>query len=175
MTPLVDDGGARHLQAGLSLPDLALASTAGGSVSLRQLPGRSVVFIYPWTGRPGYADPQGWDDIPGAHGSTPQAAAFRDSYDAFLDADVEVFGLSAQDTVYQSEFVQRMGLPFAMLSDVELVLQHALQLPTFTIGDTVYFKRLTLILNAGVIRHCLYPIRDPSGNAAEVLAVVQAT
>src|SRR6266852_120897 len=47
-----DDGGARHLR-GMRAPDLALAATDGSSVDLSRLSGRTVVYIYPRTGRPG--------------------------------------------------------------------------------------------------------------------------
>jgi len=76
---LVDDDGARHLQRGRRMPDIELPTTAGRTVSLARLAGRSIVYCYPWTGRPGEPNPPGWDDIPGAHGSTPQLEGFRDS------------------------------------------------------------------------------------------------
>src|SRR4051794_24187220 len=67
-----DDGAARHL-AGTRLPDLALMATDGTSVNLSRLVGRTVVYFYPRTGRPGQALPEGWDAIPGARGCTPQS------------------------------------------------------------------------------------------------------
>src|SRR6266516_4465980 len=72
-----DDGAARHL-AGAKLPDIALAATDGAQVELAKLKGRTVVYIYPRTGRPGQALPTGWDEIPGARGCTPQSCGFRD-------------------------------------------------------------------------------------------------
>ena len=47
-----DDGAARHL-VGMHLPSIALAATDGSSVDLSKLKGRTVVYIYPRTGRPG--------------------------------------------------------------------------------------------------------------------------
>lgn len=47
----VDDGAADHLPD-LLLPSVRLPSTAGGTVDLAALPGRTVVFAYPRTGRP---------------------------------------------------------------------------------------------------------------------------
>ena len=67
-----DDGAARHL-AGMRLPDIALAATDGAAVNLSKLAGRTVVYVYPRTGRPGQALPTGWDAIPGARGCTPQS------------------------------------------------------------------------------------------------------
>src|SRR6185437_11491039 len=72
-----DDGGARHL-TGARLPDIALAATDGSSVNLSKLRGRTVVYVYPRSGRPGQALPTGWNEIPGARGCTPQSCGFRD-------------------------------------------------------------------------------------------------
>ena len=63
-----DDGGARHL-TGLKLPSIPLAATDGSKVDLSALSGRTVVYIYPRTGVPGQAPPDGWDAIPGARGA----------------------------------------------------------------------------------------------------------
>lgn len=166
---LVDDGAAGHLQFGFHLPDLALSSTLGGSTSLARISGLAVVFVYPWSGRPGVPNPPHWDDIPGAHGSTPQAEGFRDAHAQFAAAGARVFGVSTQTTAYQREFAQRNHLPFALLSDVAFLFQTAVPLPTFETGGVTYLKRLTLILADGVVRRCLYPVPDPAGNAAEAL------
>ena len=56
-----DDGAAAHLVDGAAVPDIALPSTSGKPVSLAKLPGRSIVFVYPWTGRPGVANPPLWE------------------------------------------------------------------------------------------------------------------
>lgn len=166
----LDDGGASHLAAGLKLPAIALASTAGTALDLSTHTGRAVIFVYPWTGRPGLPNPPAWDDIPGAHGSTPEAEGFRDLCSEFRDRGVEIFGLSGQDTAHQHEFATRMRLPFALLSDVESRFRNALRLPTFETGGVTYLKRLTLILGNGVIERTIYPVHPPHTHAAEVLA-----
>src|SRR5690606_2762976 len=75
-----DDGGADHLMPGLALPDITLAVIDGMSISPAALDGAWIVFFYPWTGSPGRPNPPNWDDIPGAHGSTPEIEGFRDAY-----------------------------------------------------------------------------------------------
>ncbi len=120
---LVDDGAARHLKRGKRLPDIALPTTSGREVSFARLAGRSIVYCYPWTGRPGQPNPPGWDDIPGAHGSTPQTEGFRDLHAGFRQVGAEVFGLSTQPTSYQRELVARLGLPFEIVSDEHFALQ----------------------------------------------------
>ena len=169
-----DDGGAAHLVPGTRLPDLALSSTRGGEVSLGSLPGAAIVYVYPWTGRSGLADPPGWDDIAGAHGSTPETAGFRDHYARFRELGVEVFGLSTQDIEHQQELSVRLGVPFAILSDAAFRVQKALRLPTFAAGGTLYPRRLTLYVRDGSVGHVFYPVHPPETHAGEVLAWLQA-
>ena len=167
----VDDGAARHLQ-GVSLPDLSLAATNGSLVSLPRLAGRTVIFIYPRTGRPGQIGlVDDWDQIPGARGCTPQSCAFRDLHADLLVAGVaRVFGLSTQDTAYQQEAATRMHLPFAILSDEHLALTRALDLPTMQVAGLTLLKRMAWVVDDGRITHLFYPVFPPDQNAADVLA-----
>jgi len=166
----VDDGMARHLMPGALLADLSLPTTTGGDVNLRTRKGAAVVYVYPWTGRPGLADPPGWDDIVGAHGSTPETVGFRDLYRQFAALKVEVFGLSTQSSEHQRELAARLGVPFALLSDEAFGFLKALQLPIFETGGVAYLKRLTLYVLDGSIGHVFYPVHPPESHAREVLA-----
>lgn len=164
------DGGADHLRVGMALPDIDLGSTSGGNISLAEMAGRTVVYAYTWTGRPDMSDPPHWDDIPGAHGSTPQTEAYREAYPEFAAMGVAVYGLSTQATSFQQEMVARLGVPFDVLSDSELAFAKALRLPTFMTGGVTYLKRLTLVIEDGKIAHVIYPVYPPQENAAQVLA-----
>jgi peroxiredoxin len=166
----VDDGAACHLRCGLAMPNIVLPTTAGREISFRRHQQRAVVFVYPWTGRPGLANPPDWDMIPGAHGSTPQAQDFGKYYSAFAAIGVGVFGVSTQTTDYQRELVERLSLPFELVSDAEQKLQNAAKLPTFETGGVVYLKRLTLVLRDGRIERVFYPVHPPDAHAREVLA-----
>lgn len=165
-----DDGAADHL-AGLPAPHLTLPSTSGEDIALDELgPGRAIVYVYPLTGHPDVDLPEGWDSIPGARGCTTEACDFRDHHELLVDAGAsQVLGLSSQDRDYQRELVDRLRLPFAMLSDPELRLVEALGLPTFEAGGLTLFKRLTLVIRNGVIEHAFYPIFPPNEHAQEVL------
>jgi peroxiredoxin len=167
---LVDDGRAAHLVSGHRLPPIALPSTHGGMIDLAKHPGRAVVFCYPWTGRPGLSNPPHWDDIPGAHGSTPQATGFRDLHTEFVARGVAVFGLGTQTREYQQELAGRLRLPFALLSDAGFALQRALRLPTFATGGVTYLTRLTLIAEAGRLLASLYPVDPPEASAVATLS-----
>jgi peroxiredoxin len=166
-----DDGAARHLE-GLRLPDIALAATDGRSVALSRCQGRTVVYAYPRMGKPGQiAVVDGWDLIPGARGCTPQSCAFRDHFSELSAAGAaQVFGLSTQDSAYQAEAVQRLHLPFAILSDESLALAKAIGLPTMQVADLTLLKRLAMVIDDGYITKVFYPVFPPDRNAGDVLA-----
>jgi peroxiredoxin len=164
-----DDGAARHL-LGSRLPDLALAATDGSLVNLSKLAGRTVVYVYPRTGRPGVPSPDGWDAIPGARGCTPQSCGFRDHFDELKRLGVAyLFGLSTQDSAYQREAVERLHLPFPILSDVDLALTRALKLPTFSIDGMILIKRMAWVIEGGLISHAFYPVFPPDKSAQTVV------
>ncbi len=81
-----------------------------------------------------------------------------------------MYGLSTQDTDYQRELVMRLGLSFALLSDSDFAFQRALKLPTFETGGVTYLRRLTLIIEDGVLVDRLYPVDPPEASAGATLA-----
>ena len=165
-----DDGAADHLP-GMEMPAVSLPATDGTTVNLHELPPRTVIYVYPLTGRPDKdVIPEGWEDVPGARGCTPESRGFRTQYDELRDNGVgEVFGLSTQPSEYQREARDRLNLPFEMLSDAEWELTNELDLPTFAIEGDDYLKRLTLVISDGRIEHVFYPIFPPDEHASEVL------
>ena len=169
-----DDGGAGHL-TGLKLPSIALTATDGSLVDLSKLKGRTVVYIYPRTGVPGQALPEGWDAIPGARGCTPQSCSFRDHFGEIKRLGVaQLYGLSTQDTAYQQEAATRLHLPFAILSDQKLALTKAMKLPTFTTSGMTLLKRMAWVIDDGTITKVFYPVFPPDKNAGDVVAWLQA-
>jgi peroxiredoxin len=159
-----DDGAADHLR-GAALPAIALPATDGATVRLDELPGLSVVFAYPRTGRPGEEPLAGWDAIPGARGCTPEACSFRDEKARFEAVGARVFGLSTQDTDYQREAVERLHLPYPLFSDAGLRFARALRLPTFEVEGMTLIKRLTLIVRDGRVADVVYPVFPPDRGA----------
>jgi peroxiredoxin len=167
-----DDGAADHLR-GATWPPIAVPATDGSTVRVDELPGLSVVFAYPRTGRPGQEPPggeAGWNAIPGARGCTPEACSFRDERARFAERGARVFGLSTQDTEYQREAVERLHLPYPLLSDERLELTRALGLPTFEVDGLTLIRRLTLIVRDGVIADLVYPVFPPDKGAELALA-----
>ncbi|EBA12563.1 peroxiredoxin [Roseobacter sp. CCS2] len=165
-----DDGKAAHLE-GLSLPDVTLQATDGPAVTLPDLRGLVVFYIYPMTGRPDRDLPDGWDQIPGARGCTPQSCAFRDHYAELREWGVTgLYGISTQTSAYQKEAAERLHLPFPLLSDADHVLGKALNLPGIKVEGEHLHKRLTMIVKDGVIAKTFYPVFPPDQDAANVIA-----
>jgi peroxiredoxin len=167
----IDDGGAQHLW-NTQLPGIELIATNGARVDLSRLSGTLVLFCYPRTGRPGEPSlVEDWDLIPGARGCTTQACNFRDLYSDLCQAGIRhLFGLSTQTPEYQREAVERLHLPFPLLSDEHLELTRALRLPTLDIAELVLTKRLTLVAHAGRVIHVFYPVFPPDQNAERTLS-----
>jgi peroxiredoxin len=172
-----DDGAATHLR-NTRMPTLALPSTDGRDVRVDAPPAgfeRLVLYFYPKTGRPGVPMPAGWDGIPGARGCTPEACGFRDHAEDLAAAGASVAGVSSQTTADQLEAASRLGLPFPLLSDSNLVLTDAIGLPTFRAGGEVLIKRLTLVVRGGLVEHVFYPVYPPDRHAEEVLRYIRST
>ena len=164
-----DDGAARHL-VGLAWPAVPLRATDGTMVEVGQLPGLTIVYAYPRTGKPGIANPDGWDMIPGARGCTPQSCAFRDHFAALSACGINyLFGLSTQTSEDQQEVAVRLHLPFLLLSDAHLRLTEALALPTFSVAGQILLKRFTLVIHQGQIIQVFYPIFPPDQNATQIM------
>jgi peroxiredoxin len=169
-----DDGAADHLR-GLIVPSLSLPSTSGEMIDVSKLKGQTVLYAYPKTGVPGQALPDGWNEIPGARGCTPETCGFRDHFAELKAAGADhVFGLSTQGTAYQKELHDRLHLPFPILSDMKLDFAGALGLPTFDAWNETLLKRITLVIRDATIEHAFYPIFPPDGHAEQVLAWLRA-
>jgi peroxiredoxin len=154
----------------LYVPDVALETTGGTPLNLRKRAGLSVLFIYPYTGRPNYADPLGWDKIRGAHGSTPQALGYKALFHEFRILKAGIFGISFQDTEWQSEFAERNHLPFVLLSDTRADFASKLGLRTFTAGGRAYLNRRTFVIRDGRVVWDQREVPKPEQDAANILA-----
>ena len=176
----VDDGAADGLE-GREVPDLELRASGAGlpdraaedgppELRLTDLAnGVLVAYVYPMTGTPGTALPDGWDDIPGARGCTPQSCAYRDALADFEELGVTVVGISAQSPAEQEEFAAREHIPFPLLSDAGLLLRGVLGLPTFEAEGRTLYRRLTFVAAEGRIVKAFYPVFPPDRDASEVL------
>ena len=168
-----DDGACNHLR-GKTVPDINLSKTDGNTINIGELTDYTVIYIYPMTGKPNVALPEGWESIPGARGCTPQSCSFRDLHKEIRQF-ANLYGLSSQETDYQQEAKSRLHLPFELLSDHSFLLKQTLSLPTFTVEGIQRYKRVTLILKGDVIEKVFYPIFPPDQNACSVLDWLKQT
>ena len=63
----------------------------------------------------------------------------------------------------------RLNVPFDVVSDQLLSFTSSLNLPTFSINDKKFIKRLTLIVDQSVIKHFFYPVFPTDLHIFEVL------
>ena len=164
----LDDGKCNHLQ-GINLPNITLDSTSDNKINLSSLQGLCVLYFYPMTGRPDVELPEGWNEIAGARGCTPQSCSFRDNNQVLTNLQAKVYGISSQSTVYQKEMAERLHLPFEVLSDENLELTKKLDLPTLIVNDMTLIKRITLIFKGSKIVKVFYPVFPPDKNVDEVI------
>ncbi len=91
------------LSAGDRAPEFTLTDSKGESHRLSDYQGETIVlYFYPK------------DDTPGC---TKEACSFRDNYQDFEEAGVEVIGISPDSEKSHSKFIQKYELPFTLLSD----------------------------------------------------------
>ncbi|MDM5147527.1 peroxiredoxin [Candidatus Persebacteraceae bacterium Df01] len=163
-----DDGACAHLE-GMCFPLLSFETTEG-SIVLAKLPKTTVVYIYPRSSADS-VDPEGWDAIPGARGCSPQGCAFRDHQLELSTLGASVFGLATQDVSYLRSEVARLHLPFPLISDSQLQLKEALNIPILEmkVNGASFYKRITLILRERHIVKVFYPVFPPDKNAENVI------
>lgn len=164
----VDDSACAHM-TGQRIPSIPLVATSGETVTLGTQPGVVVAYFYPMIGRPDSQPLEGWNEIPGARGGTPQSCAFRDYHAELKNFAANLFGVSAQPLDDQQEAKIRLQLPFELLNDSRLALTTAMRLPTFVFQNSYLIKRLTIIAIDGIIQKVFYPVFPPNRNAEDVL------
>ena len=97
------DGGAGLLPPGSPVPDLSATDQSGRLRRLADERGHPlVVYFYPKDGTPG---------------CTREACAFRDAWQSYQRAQVQIFGISADDQKSHEGFAKEQHLPFPILAD----------------------------------------------------------
>jgi len=88
---------------GEKVPDFDLPINGGGKLSLQALAGKNaVIYFYPKDN---------------TSGCTTEAKDFRDLYDRFKALNTEVIGVSRDSVKSHDNFVQKLDLPFPLISD----------------------------------------------------------
>jgi peroxiredoxin Q/BCP len=145
------DGGEGHLPVGTAVPDLSAVDQNGATQRLSAERGHAVVvYFYPKDGTPG---------------CTKEACAFRDAWDRFKQAGVQVFGVSADDAASHAEFAKEHKLTFPLLADPDGAWAKAFGVST-TFGMT---QRVSFLVDGAGKVAKVYPDVDPGVHADEVL------
>lgn len=148
------DGGEGLLESGKPAPALSGVDQAGKTRSIADERGRFLlVYFYPKDGTPG---------------CTEEACAFRDSWERYADADVQIFGVSGDDQASHAEFAEEHDIPFPLIADPEGTWAVAFGVATF-LGMT---ERVSFLIDPEGKVVATYPDVDPGVHADQVLADV---
>ena len=145
------DGGEGMLAAGAVAPELSAVDQNGTTHKLSDEKGHPViVYFYPKDGTPG---------------CTKEACAFRDAWDKFKSANVQVFGVSEDDAKSHEQFAKEQKLPFPILADPNGEWMRAFGVPS-RLGMA---SRVSFLIDANGKIAKVYPDVDPGVHADEVL------
>jgi peroxiredoxin Q/BCP len=145
------DGGEGLLPVGATVPDLSAKDQKGATRRLSDERGHAlIVYFYPK------------DETPGC---TKEACAFRDAWDKFKAANVQIFGVSTDDEASHAEFAKKEKLPFPLLADPEGAWVKAFGVST-TLGMA---SRVSFLIDGAGKVAKVYPDVDPGVHADEVL------
>ncbi len=128
---------------GHPVPDFTAEATSNTTVSLSALKGRKIVlFFYPK------------DNTPGC---TSEGQAFRDNYQAFVDSDTLIFGVSKDSMKSHDNFRARHEFPFELISDPEETLCKlfdVIKLKKMYGKEYMGIERSTFLIDAdGILQH----------------------
>jgi peroxiredoxin Q/BCP len=150
------------LEVGAQVPDMTLPDDQGSSVRLSDLKGSPyILYFYPA------------DDTPGC---TKEACSFRDNYQAFKQAGVEVYGVSPDSVASHVKFRDKYHLPFRLLADPDHTLAEALGAwgeKSYRGKQSMGILRTTFVIGPdGRVQH-VYPQVKPDEHATEILRDLQ--
>jgi peroxiredoxin Q/BCP len=139
------------LTAGTEVPELETTDHRGQKIKLSEEGSIRLIYFYPKDGTPG---------------CTKEACAIRDTWDRFVEAKIEVIGVSADDLDSHRAFAEEHELPFGLVADPDLVWAKA-----FGVGTTLGFtQRVSFLIDEQGKVAQVYPGVDPAVHAEEVLS-----
>jgi thioredoxin-dependent peroxiredoxin len=151
------------VRVGAKVPDFSLPSTGGGAMRLKELAGRKVVlYFYPR------------DNTPGCTLEGQQFAALNAR---FTKAGATVFGISRDSLGSHEKFRDKLGYPFALLSDEDervCKLFDVIREKNMYGRKVLGVERSTFLIDAkGALRREWRKVKV-EGHALEVLEAAQA-
>ena len=169
LSKVQEEGACDHLLKSI-IPYISLPNQDGNLLKLnRSDTFRLVIFCFPMTGHPDRPLPKNWNSISGASGCTVQVCSFRDNYDNLIKNNCIPIGISTQPIKDIKEMTKRLHIPYDILSDQNLNLISKIKLPTFSINNKIFLKRVTLIIEKSVIKKVFYPVLPVGKNIYNVL------
>tara|TARA_B100000575_G_scaffold244444_1_gene208603 strand:- start:3178 stop:3726 length:549 start_codon:yes stop_codon:yes gene_type:complete len=142
-----------------SMPSISLPNQEGNLLQLKRNDSfRLIIYFYSLTGNPKKKLPKNWNIIPGAKGCTLENCCFRDNYEKFIQMNALPIGISTQTIDEIKEMTNRLGIQYDILSDSNLFCARKLSLPTFSIDQRTFIRRLTIIVEKNIIKKVFYPI-----------------
>ncbi len=139
------------LSPGSKPPNLSGVDQAGQVHHLAESNGHfTVVYFYPK------------DDTPGC---TKEACAFRDVWNKYRDAQIQLYGVSVDDQSSHTSFAQKYSLPFPIIVDKDTQWVKAFGVP-LKMGKA---SRVSFLLSPDGRVNKVYPNVDPGTHAALVL------
>jgi peroxiredoxin Q/BCP len=149
------------LEVGTQAPDFTATTQHGRSVSLSDYRGKKVVlYFYPR------------DDTPGC---TKEACGFRDNFDVFKKANIEILGVSVDDERKHKSFAEKYSLPFTLLADTDknIVQAYGAWGEKSRYGKTYLgTHRVTYLIDETGRIDAVFPKVKPEEHAEEILALV---
>ena len=149
----------KALKTGDKIPEFELPNQNGENFSIKSVLGKKniVLFFYPK------------DDTPGC---TREACYFRDSYEAFADANAEVIGISGQSVESHKNFAHKHNLTYTLLSDSKNRIRKKFGVPADMFG--LIPGRVTYVIDKrGFIIHLFNSQTNLLGHVNEALEILQ--
>ena len=147
------------IEVGKKAPDFSLPDQDGVIRKLSDYRGKPVVlYFYPK------------DDTPGC---TKEACSFRDGFEEYRKANIEVLGVSIDDENSHKKFREKYRLPFTLLADKDkkVVEKYGVWVEKNNYGKKYMgiARKTFLIDKEGIITHIFNKV-DTENHATEVMA-----
>ena len=158
----------------MSLPSISLPNQFGNLLQINRKDNfRLVIYFFSMTGHPNKMLPQNWKKIPGAEGCTLENCNFRDKYENLIQLNSLPIGISTQTVDDIKEMTNRLNIKYDILSDSDLICAKKLSLPTFSINNKTFLKRLTIIVEKNIIKKVFYPVVSINKHIENILKWLQ--
>lgn len=153
-----------YLEIGADAPEFSLPDEHGKLHNLVDYRGRKLVlYFYPK------------DD---SYGCINEACNFRDDYDEYKKAGVEILGVSVDGQSSHMRFIAKYDLQFTLLTDpnFETLEAYGVWTPKTIYGKTRWgIKRTTYVINEEGKVVSIFTKVKPKGHSREILATFQSS